>query len=117
MKLAAPFPYFGGKSKIASLIWQHFGDVDNYVEPFMGSLAVLLARPPEHRRIAETVNAKDNYLANFWRAVQAEPAAVAKWANWPVNETDLMARHNRTPYRGPAPTPGGRLIDRENYDA
>ena len=41
----APFPYFGGKSRIAHLVWERFGDVPNYVEPFAGSLAVLLGRP------------------------------------------------------------------------
>lgn len=92
--IRAPFPYFGGKSRVASLIWQHMGDVAHYVEPFAGSLAVLLARPDAHRRNAETVNDKDNYLANFWRALQAAPDEVAKWADRPVNECDLLARHS-----------------------
>ena len=87
----APFPYFGGKSRAASLIWERFGDVANYVEPFAGSLAVLLARPTEPR--IETVNDLDCHLANFWRAVQADPEAVAQWCDWPVNEADLHARH------------------------
>ena len=43
--LRAPFPWFGGKSRAADLIWPRFGDVPNYVEPFAGSLAVLLGRP------------------------------------------------------------------------
>lgn len=89
--LKAPFPWFGGKSRAASLIWKRFGDVPNYVEPFAGSLAVLLGRPTEPR--TETVNDKDCYLANFWRAVQADPEAVARYADWPVNEADLHARH------------------------
>ena len=63
----------------------------NYVEPFAGSLAVLLARPTEPR--IETVNDLDCHIANFWRAVQADPEAVAKWCDWPVNEADLHARH------------------------
>ncbi len=42
--LKAPFPWFGGKSKVASLVWERFGDVQNYVEPFFGSGAVLLNR-------------------------------------------------------------------------
>lgn len=33
----APFPYFGGKSKAAPLVWQLLGDVEHYVEPFAGS--------------------------------------------------------------------------------
>ena len=43
--IKAPFPWFGGKSRVAPLVWERFGDVRNYVEPFMGSLAVLLGRP------------------------------------------------------------------------
>jgi hypothetical protein len=91
MILKAPFPWFGGKSRVAHVVWERFGDVPNYVEPFAGSLAVPLARP--HAPKIETVNDKDAYLANFWRAVQADPEAVAYHANWPVNEADLKARH------------------------
>lgn len=41
--LAAPFPWFGGKRKVAPEVWAALGDPDNYIEPFAGSLAVLLA--------------------------------------------------------------------------
>lgn len=91
--LKAPFVWFGGKSKVASIVWDYFGDVDNYVEPFAGSLAVLLGRPANHNKRAETVNDLDKYICNFWRALAADPFAVAKYADWPVNETDLTARH------------------------
>jgi hypothetical protein len=30
----APFPWYGGKRKAAPLIWERFGDVGHYVEPF-----------------------------------------------------------------------------------
>lgn len=63
--LRAPFPWFGGKSLAAPLIWRAFGNVPNYVEPFAGSLASLLARP----------------------------GGASRWADWPVNEADLHARH------------------------
>ena len=86
-----PFPWFGGKSRAASLIWDRLGNVPNYVEPFFGSGAVLFLRP--HAPKLETVNDKDGYLANFWRAVQAAPDEVAHYADWPVNENDLHARH------------------------
>ena len=89
--MKAPFPWFGGKRRIAHLVWDRFGDVPNYVEPFAGSLAVLLARPHEPR--CETVNDSDCYLANFWRAVTQDAKAVARHADWPVNEADLHARH------------------------
>lgn len=89
--LRAPFPWFGGKSRAASLIWERFGDVANYVEPFAGSLAVLLARP--HIPRIETVNDLDCHVSNFWRAVAAAPDEVERFCDWPVNEADLHARH------------------------
>lgn len=94
--LRAPFPiqsYFGGKSRAAHLIWAALGDVASYVEPFCGSAAVLLARPESHRGRVETINDANRFVANFWRAVQADPDAVARYADWPVNEADLHARH------------------------
>lgn len=91
--LKAPFPWFGGKSRVAHLVWERFGDVPNYVEPFAGSLAVLLGRPEKWPTKNELVNDLDCYIANFWRALQADPGAVAAAADWPVNEIDLCARH------------------------
>ncbi len=92
--LVAPFPWYGAKKVPAAEIWARFGDVDHYIEPFAGSLAVLLARPgPLRPGTAETVNDADCLLANFWRAVRADPDAVAEAADWPVNEADLHARH------------------------
>ena len=40
-QLQAPFPYFGGKRRAASIIWDALGDPGGYVEPFAGSAAVL----------------------------------------------------------------------------
>jgi len=94
--LKAPFPYAGGKGRVADMVWDRFGNVDNYVEPFAGSLAVLLRRPPDHfangYRV-ETVNDVNHYLVNFWRAVKEAPDLVAKYADQPVSEADLHARH------------------------
>jgi hypothetical protein len=89
--MKAPYPFFGGKSRIADMVWDRFGDVANFVEPFFGSGAVLLARPHEPK--VETVNDIDAFISNFWRAVKADPDAVADHADWPVNEVDLEARH------------------------
>ncbi len=91
MRLPAPFPWFGGKSTVADLVWSRFGNVPNYVEPFFGSGAVLLGRP--HGPKTETVNDLDGLVANFWRAIQHDPEETARWADNPVNEADLHARH------------------------
>ncbi|CAN5417060.1 hypothetical protein BH11PLA2_BH11PLA2_32370 [soil metagenome] len=91
--LKSPYPYFGGKRRVAAEIWKRFGtDCTNYVEPFFGSGATLLCRPQPFSGV-ETVNDKDGYVANFWRAIEADAEAVAKYADWPVNENDLHARH------------------------
>ena len=115
MSMVAPFPWFGGKSRAAPLIWSAIGaDVPNYVEPFAGSLAALLARP--NKRIGtETVNDADGFLANFWRALAADSDAVAAAADWPVSEVDLSARHMWLVARREALT--GRLqVDPDYYD-
>lgn len=90
--LRAPFPYFGGKSKIAPQVWERLGNTPNYVEPFFGSGAMLLARPGQDWGI-ETVNDASGFVANFWRALQHDPESVAMYADNPVNENDLHARH------------------------
>jgi site-specific DNA-adenine methylase len=89
--MKSPFPWFGAKSRAAHLVWERFGDVPNYVEPFFGSGAVLLGRPWLAK--TETINDLDCMVANFWRALQHAPDAVAHHADWPVNECDLEARH------------------------
>jgi hypothetical protein len=89
--LRAPFPYFGGKRRVAARVWEALGNVEHYVEPFCGSAAVLLGRP--HVARCETINDADGMVANFWRAVAADPDAVARHVDWPVNEADLHARH------------------------
>ena len=92
IQIKAPFPYFGGSSAIADVVWNALGDVQHYIEPFAGSLAVLLARPLWHNGNIETVNDADCLLANVWRGLQFDPDGCAKWADWPVNHIDLCAR-------------------------
>ena len=87
----APFIWFGGKRRVAPEVWARFGNVNNFVEPFFGSGAVLFGRP-EIGNI-ETINDLDGFVSNFWRAVKLSPEATAEHADYPVNENDLHARH------------------------
>ena len=89
--LKSPYPYIGGKSTIAQVVWQRFGEVPNFVEPFMGSSAVLLSRP--HAPKIETVNDLESLISNFWRALRSDPNAVAYHADYIASEADLHARH------------------------
>jgi hypothetical protein len=113
--LRAPFPWFGGKSRAAALVWRAFGDVPNYVEPFAGSLAVLLGRPTPARN--ETVNDIDAFLSNFWRSLKAAPADVAHHADWPVIEVDLHAWHRWLVTEGLRTLREGLRNDPEFFDA
>ena len=92
VKGSVPVTYFGGKSKVAARVWQALGQPKHYIEPFFGSGAVLLARPDYEPSMIETVNDKDGYICNVWRALRDDPDEVAKWCDWPVNHADLMAR-------------------------
>lgn len=91
LKIKSPFSIFGGKSRVANTIWERFGEVSNYVEPFAGSLAVLLANPKPAK--IETVNDINHFISNFFRAIAADPDGVIKYAEYPINEVDLHARH------------------------
>lgn len=70
-----PFAYFGGKTRLASQIAAAFPAHQHYVEPFGGSLAVLLAKP---RSRMETVNDIDGDLMTFWRVLRDQPTELAR---------------------------------------
>lgn len=65
-----PFAYYGGKTTIAERIVGLMPPHRHYVEPFAGSLAVLLAKPPA---LMETVNDLDGHLMTFWRILRDRP--------------------------------------------
>ncbi len=110
--------YFGGKRRVAREVWRRVGDVPNYIEPFFGSGAVLLGRPEFEGNRIETVNDMDGHLANFWRALQHDPDAVAYHADWPVSELDSHARGDWLYYRPDARAWVERLrADPDYYDA
>jgi DNA adenine methylase len=66
-----PIGYFGAKARIAPRIAELLPAHGHYVEPFAGSLSVLLAKRPSHM---ETVNDIDGDLMTFWRMLRDRPA-------------------------------------------
>jgi DNA adenine methylase len=65
-----PFAYFGGNTTLAERIVALLPPHLHYVEPFCGSLSVLLAKPPAKM---ETVNDLDQELMTFWRVLRDRP--------------------------------------------
>jgi len=70
-----PVPYFGGKITLAPAIAALLPAHRHYVEPYCGSLAVLLAKDPSPH---ETVNDLDGELMTFWRVLRERPGELAR---------------------------------------
>ncbi|TDB83411.1 DNA adenine methylase [Actinomadura sp. KC216] len=66
-----PLAYYGAKVTIAQRIVDLLPEHEHYVEPYAGSLAILLAKRPSRM---ETVNDLDGDLMTFWRILRDRPA-------------------------------------------
>lgn len=72
MKIKAIAPWFGAKRNLAPKIVELLGPHKTYWEPFCGSMAILLAKPP---CVMETVNDLHGDLINLARVVRDEKLA------------------------------------------
>ena len=72
---APPMAYYGGKTRLAAKIAALLPAHEHYIEPFAGSLAVLLAKKPSRM---ETVNDLDGLLMTFWRVLRDKPGELAR---------------------------------------
>ncbi len=75
MSLAPPIPYYGSKQKLAPMIVDSLPAHQHYIEPYAGSLAVLLAKEPS---LHETVNDLSRELMTFWRILRDRPDDLAR---------------------------------------
>ena len=86
----SPFIYPGGKRRVAREVLCRFGHLATYIEPFAGSLSVLLSVDKIAPR--EIVNDIDLLLVNFWRALKMDYAGVLRYADYPMSELDVKLR-------------------------
>lgn len=92
MTTKPPFSYYGGKAAVAPLIAALLPPHRHYVEPFAGSLAVLLAKEPS---MQETVNDLDGDLVTFWRVLRDRPLELERaCALTPHSRTELETAKN-----------------------
>lgn len=124
--LKSPYAYYGAKSMVADAILARLdgagGSYDPafvFVESFYGGGSVFLARRRQPGiKGHEIVNDIDPFISNFWRAVQADPDAVAGYADWIKDETDYHARELWCMNRKFEPGFYERMVtDPEFYDA
>lgn len=87
--LRPPFRYFGGKTTLAPEIAELLPEHQHYVEPFAGSLAVLLAKRPSRQ---ETVNDLDGDPETFWRVLRDQAEEFERAASLtPHSRSELLA--------------------------
>ena len=78
-QLEGLFARMGAKSALREWLVSVFPEHHTYVEPFTGSMKVLLWKKKRSR--IEIVNDADKYLINFWRYVQFYPEELAAEIN------------------------------------
>ncbi|OCX75596.1 DNA adenine methylase [Acidithiobacillus thiooxidans] len=81
---ATPFPWLGGKSRLAKNIISLLPSHATYVEPFGGAANILLAKEPAK---VEVMNDASGLIVNFFRVLQD-----------PVQRAALLDRLQWTPY-------------------
>jgi DNA adenine methylase len=74
-QIRPPFTYFGGKQTLGPQIAALFPAHGHYVEPYAGSLAVVLAKTPSKM---ETINDLDHRLMTWWRVLRDRPEELAR---------------------------------------
>ena len=94
MKLTPPMGYFGSKVRIAPAIVDLLPEHRGYVEPYCGSLSVLLAKRPT---AFEVVNDLDRDLMTFWRVLRTRAEDLAHVCS--------LTPHSRAEYEEAWPIP------------
>ncbi len=77
--MKAIFKYPGSKWRIADWIISHFPEHHSYLEPFLGSGAVLFRKPRSH---IETVNDLDGEIVNLFHWIKEDPEKLAHEIYW-----------------------------------
>jgi len=109
--------YPGSKVKVVDIVWEKFGTVSRFVEPFVGSGAVWLSRPGDKLNgYGEVINDRSGLIVNVWRALVHDPDTVATLVDWPGTTLDLESRQKAV-HRGMEGLAEKLELDPSFYDA
>lgn len=89
--------YFGAKTQLAGQIVELLPPHASYVEPFAGSMAVLMAKPRAER--IEVANDIDQDLMIFWKVLREKPEELTRVC--------ALTPHSRAEYAAAWPIPPG----------
>ena len=89
--------YFGAKTRLASRIVQLLPAHRSYIEPFAGSMAVLMAKP--RATGIEVANDIDQDVMTFWRVLRDQPDELGRVC--------ALTPHSRAEYAASWPLPPG----------
>jgi DNA adenine methylase len=88
------FPWLGGKGRLAKRILERMPPHEVYVEPFAGSIAILLARPEPAK--TEVINDFDRELVTFFRVLQHHLVEFCQVFRWAINSRQMFRWLNET---------------------
>jgi DNA adenine methylase len=94
------FPYPGSKVQLAPWIVEHLPEHECYVEPFGGSAAVLLEKPPSRN---EVFNDLDGDIVHFMRTLRDRHDELAEWLRGTPFSRELHRKYAEGFYAGYRP--------------
>lgn len=96
----AAFPYPGSKSQLARWIISHIPRHHTYAEPFGGSAAVLLTKPPSDN---EVFNDLDGDIVHFFVTLRDRGDELTEWLEATPYSRELHERYGKAFYAGERP--------------
>src|SRR5713101_2561055 len=90
--MIGPFPYIGGKRRIARQLVSLIPEHTTYVEPFAGGAQVFFHKP---RSKVEVLNDLDDEIVNCLRIFQRHPQELSRLLRWQPASRRLFEWHQQ----------------------
>src|SRR6266436_766387 len=90
--MQGPFPYVGGKNRLAKKIISLLPEHTTYVEPFAGGAQVLFHKQPSR---VEVLNDLNGNIVNFYRVCQHHHEELIRHTRFAVSSRELYELYRR----------------------